>query len=119
MEVDQQTVFLLLTHNYNYDSEVLSLLLHQQTRYIGILGPKKKHQRMLEDLEEKGQTISREQRSKIYGPCGLDIGAEAPEEIALSILSEIKAVLSSKQGTLLRDKEGPIHTDVASVLRTS
>jgi xanthine dehydrogenase accessory factor len=119
MEVDQQTVFLLLTHNYNYDSEVLSLLLHQQTRYIGILGPKKKHQRMLEDLEEKGHIISQEQRSKIYGPCGLDIGAEAPEEIALSILSEIKAVLSSKQGTLLRDKEGPIHTDVASVLRTS
>ncbi len=109
--IDDQTAFVLLTHNYNYDLAVLKRLLdHDQIPYIGILGPKKKFNRMLDDLEVSGNLPDEKQMAKIYAPVGLEIGAETPEEIAISILSEIKAALSGLSGHSLRDKEQPIHS---------
>ena len=61
------------------------------------------------ELKDQGIIITDEQREKIYGPTGIDIGAEAPEEIALSVLSEIKAVLSDHNGTFLRARSEAIH----------
>ena len=84
--------------------------------YIGILGPKKRLQRMLVELEENGHLISDEQRMTLYGPTGLDIGAEAAEEIALSVLAEIKAVLSKRNGASLRDRQETIHSGSLLVL---
>lgn len=107
---DAQTVFVLMTHNYNYDIAMLRQLLPLQLPYIGSLGPKKKLTRMLEELQEEGMRISEEMLQHVYGPTGLDIGAETSEEIALSIVSEVKAVLSQKAGTFLREKPGAIHT---------
>lgn len=107
--LDERTVFVLMTHNYNYDLAMLGWLLQENCIYIGILGPKKKLHRMLSELEEKGQVISQEQKMMLYGPTGLDIGAEAAEEIALSVLSEIKAVLAKRGGTSLRDRQDTIH----------
>jgi len=109
--IDDQTAFVLLTHNYNYDLAVLKCLLdYKEVPYIGILGPKKKFRRMLDDLKEEGIEIPKEGMEKIFAPVGLEIGAETPEEIAISILSEIKAVLSGVQGSSLRNKEEPIHS---------
>ena len=65
---------------------------------------------MIEELKEKGISLTSEQISSLYGPVGLDIGAETSEEIALSILAEIKAVLSSKNGQSLRENIGGIHS---------
>lgn len=107
--IDQRTIFVLMTHNYNYDLEMLGMLLQHQCSYIGILGPKKRLERMLADLADKGVNITAEQKANIYGPTGLDIGAEASEEIALSILAEIKAVLSKREGYPLRDRLNNIH----------
>ena len=109
LTIDERTVVVLMTHNYNYDLEVLELLLQQRCGYIGILGPKKRLQRMLCELEDKGVSITPEQEASIYGPTGLDIGAEAAEEIALSVLAEIKAVLSKKEGSFLRNRVDNIH----------
>ncbi|WP_121356598.1 XdhC family protein [Flavisolibacter nicotianae] len=106
---DEQTVFVLMTHNYNYDLDMLRLLLNKDCRYIGTLGPKKRLERMLAELKEQGIDVTAEQRAKIYGPTGLDIGAEAAEEIALSLLAEIKAVLTGRQGSFLRDRAEGIH----------
>lgn len=109
--IDDQTAFVLLTHNYNYDLAVLKCLLdYYEVPYIGILGPKKKFRRMLDDLKEEGIDISKEGMEKIFAPVGLEIGAETPEEIAISILSEIKAVLSGVEGSSLRKKQEPIHS---------
>lgn len=104
-----QTYFVLMTHNYRYDLAVLKLLLESKCNYIGILGPKTKLERMFYDLENEGVRISDEQLDRIYGPVGLDIGAETSEEIALSVVAEIQAVMSSKRGTSLKYKTEKIH----------
>ena len=103
IEIDGQTAFVLMTHNYNYDIALLNLLLDTNAPYIGSLGPKKKLIRMLEELNKTDQEF------RIHGPIGLDIGAETAEEIAVSIIAEIKAVLSGASAGMLKDKKNPIH----------
>jgi xanthine/CO dehydrogenase XdhC/CoxF family maturation factor len=107
--IDDKTVFVLMTHNYNYDMAMLRALLEKRARYIGALGPKKKLDRMLGELRDQGFVPDADQLASIFGPVGLEIGAETADEIALSILSEIKAVLSGKPGGSLRRKAEVIH----------
>ena len=109
VKIDEHTAFVLMTHNYNYDLAMLKALLDTKISYIGVLGPKKKLDRMLNELTQSGMTITENMRSRIFGPVGLEIGAETAEEIALSILAEIKAVFNRKPGAFLRDKQGSIH----------
>lgn len=109
INIDHQTYFVLITHNYKYDLAMLKLLLQSDCCYIGILGPKTKLNRMLDDLLGEGIKVTEEQLNRIYGPIGLDIGAETSEEIALSIVAEIKAMMSGKTGTSLKYKTGKIH----------
>lgn len=113
--IDAQTFFVLMTHNYKYDLAVLKLLLETTSNYIGILGPKTKLNRMFDDLYNEGISVSEDQVNRIYGPIGLDIGAETSEEIALSIMAEVKAVMSGKKGTSLKYKTGNIHTKIQIV----
>jgi xanthine/CO dehydrogenase XdhC/CoxF family maturation factor len=65
---------------------------------------------MYSELESGGMLITDKQKTKVYGPVGLDIGAETSEEIALSVLAEIKAVLGRRAGLSLREKLEPIHS---------
>lgn len=110
IQINETTAFVLMTHNYKYDLAVLKLLLNEdKIPYIGILGPNKKHRRMLDDLAEDGIHLTDEQSAKIYAPVGLQIGAETPAEIGLSILSEIQAVLNETEVCHLRELEGAIH----------
>ncbi|MDP4285362.1 MAG: XdhC family protein [Bacteroidota bacterium] len=108
--IDEYTVFVLMTHNYNYDKAMLKALLMHKVRYIGVLGPKKKLDRMLDELHDEGMSFSKEQLNSIYGPVGLEIGSETAEEIAISIIAEIKAVLTGKTGVSLRNKQDVIHS---------
>jgi len=112
VNIDDQTFFVLMTHNYKYDLAVLKLLLNTDCRYIGILGPKSKLDRMLDDLQLEGISVNEEQLKRIHSPIGLDIGAETSEEIALSIVSELKAFESGKIGTSLKYKSGKIHDEI-------
>jgi xanthine dehydrogenase accessory factor len=116
IRIDDQTVFVIMTHNYNYDMAMLKALIFQNVIYIGMLGPRKKLDRILEELNDEGVSLTAKQVSVIHGPVGLDIGAETPEEIALSIISEIKAVLSGREGKLLKDSEGTIHSRAYTVI---
>jgi xanthine dehydrogenase accessory factor len=110
VEIDDQTVFVLMTHNYNYDLALLKNLLKQEkVCYIGSLGPRKKLERMIDEMKEEGLMLNPAQLSRIFGPVGLDLGAETAEEIALSIIAEIKKVLTDTSGLSLRDKQEPIH----------
>jgi xanthine dehydrogenase accessory factor len=110
IRIDEETVFLLMTHNYNYDLAMLKALIRRNVNYIGSLGPRQKLDRMLEEIREEGIRVTDEQLEHIYGPAGLEIGAETPEEIALSILAEIKAVLAKKEGRSLRKNDHVIHS---------
>jgi len=110
IEIDNRTVFVLMTHNYNYDMAMLHQLLLKNVIYVGMLGPKKKLDRILGELRDQGASFTEEQLASVHSPVGLDIGAETSEEIALSILSEIKAVLSGKQGLSLHSNTGSIHS---------
>jgi xanthine dehydrogenase accessory factor len=110
IQLSEWTAFVLMTHNYNYEIELLRELLPRDMPYIGILGPKKKLQRILDELEEGGLHFTEAQLVKIHGPVGLDIGSEGAEEIALSIVAEIKAVLSGRNGHSLKFKSVSIHS---------
>jgi xanthine dehydrogenase accessory factor len=118
ISIDEQTVFLLMTHNYNYDLAMLKALLPRNVAYIGSLGPRQKIDRMLEEMRGEGIMVTQEQLQNIYGPSGLEIGAETPEEIALSILAEIKAVLAKKEGRSLRKNEDVIHSRAETLIET-
>lgn len=102
-QFDRRACFVLMTHNYTYDLTALAVLLKLGVSYIGVLGPKKKMRRMLDELGL--ETLP----DHVYGPVGLDIGAESPEEIALSIVAEIRAVLSGKEVHSLRKLPETIH----------
>lgn len=118
ISIDEQTAFVLISHNYNYDLQVLKLLLDiPEIPYIGILGPNKKYQRMLDELKGEGIELTEEQLSRIFAPVGLDIQADTPSEIALSILSEIQAVLTGARVSHLREREGDIHDHKQSAFK--
>ena len=109
ININAHTAFVLMTHNYNYELALLKELLPLRLSYVGVLGPKKKLARMFAEIEENGQPITKEELASVYGPVGLDIGSEGAEEIALSIVAEIKAVLSDRKGYSLKYKPVAIH----------
>jgi xanthine/CO dehydrogenase XdhC/CoxF family maturation factor len=116
IQTDAQTVFVLMTHNYRYDLGMLQQLAAIQPGYIGVLGPRQKLQRMLNELEEQGTRFSRTGQAALYGPVGLDIGAETAEEIALAVIAEIKAVLAGRQAGSLRSHTTFIHSRSEQVI---
>ena len=114
-----QTAVVLLTHNYPYDLAALtSLIQRPDIAYLGLLGPRKKYERMLDDLATQGIRLHPEQAERIFAPVGLHLGAETPAEIALAILAEIQSVLSGTDATPLRQRTTPIHDRRPPQLKT-
>lgn len=111
LNTDQRTAMVLMTHNFDYDLEIMKGLFPYSLPYLGVLGPRKKLEKLIENLEKSGIQLEEAQLQRIYGPMGLNVGAESPEEIALSIVSEIMTVLSGQHPTHLRNRQGPIHID--------
>ena len=109
IETDNRTAVVLMTHNYNYDMEMLQMLSNKPLLYIGMLGPASRRDRIFSELKQKGIYLSEEVVEKVHGPAGLDIGAETSEEIALSITSEIMAVLQQKKPIHLKQRLAAIH----------
>ena len=107
--VTPYTACVLMSHNYEYDRDVLKKLAASEAPYIGILGPRKRFDKMLEEFSLGGPELSEEQIQRVHSPIGLDIGAEAPDEIALSIIAEIQTVFSNRSGGFLKNRLGPIH----------
>jgi len=103
---DENSVAVIMTHNYDRDREILPRLLKSEWLYVGALGPKKRTEKI---LAEVGETFSAEQLEKLHAPVGLDIGADTPEAIALSIVAEINAVLKNREGGFLRRRQGSIY----------
>ena len=107
--VDDRTYAVVMTHNFLRDKEYMRSLLGSPVGYIGMLGPAARTERLLMELRDEGVTITNDDRARIHGPAGLDLGAEGPEEIAESILAEIVAVKRGRRGGFLKERAGPIH----------
>jgi xanthine dehydrogenase accessory factor len=103
-----------MTHNFGRDLLALDRLLPFQLRYVGLLGPRKRHAELLTRLSEYRSFDFDAGVRNLFAPAGLDIGSDAPEEIALSIVSEVAAVLSNRCGGCLRQRKSEIHTTVVA-----
>jgi len=102
---DEWTAAVVKSHNYGRDFAALEKLLPLNLRYVGLVGPRKRRDQLLNDLLDLGVTIN----AGFFSPAGLDIGAESPEEIALAIISEIQRVFAGGSGESLREKKVSIH----------
>lgn len=98
-----------LTHNFFYIKEELPKVLKSDAPYIGILGSRKKTEKILREAHVNKDNYSSSELAKIHYPIGLDIGANTPEEIALSIIAEIRAFFSNRTGKPLKLFDGYIH----------
>jgi xanthine/CO dehydrogenase XdhC/CoxF family maturation factor len=103
------TACVLMSHNYEYDRDVLKKLLRSSSPYIGILGPRKRFDKMIDEYAKEGIQVSGDDLHRIHSPIGLDIGAEAPDEIAISIISEIQSKFANRSGGFLKYRDAPIH----------
>jgi xanthine/CO dehydrogenase XdhC/CoxF family maturation factor len=108
-EITPFTACVLMSHNYEYDRDVLKKIIQTESPYIGILGPRKRFDKMLEEFKRDRFELTDEQMQRIHSPIGLDIGAEAPDEIALAIVAEIQSKFSNRSGGFLKERSGPIH----------
>jgi len=109
LEIEPQTVAIIMTHNFPTELKLLRLLLPSPARYVGLLGPKSKFDLLSQHLSQEGFEPTKEQLKKLHTPVGLDIGAETPEEIAFSIIAEIKAIIEGREAGFLKNLDGPIH----------
>jgi len=107
--IDEYTAVVLMSHDYKWDMQMLELFHKQNPSYMGMLGPKKRTIKMQNELEENGNPIDLENINTFFSPIGLDIGAESPEEIALSVAAEIIAHFREREGSFLKYREGTIH----------
>ncbi|HEX7176479.1 MAG TPA: XdhC family protein [Pyrinomonadaceae bacterium] len=112
VSITPRTLTLLMSHNYSHDVTLLRFLLSSPARYIGVMGPRKRTERMLSELAANEETSFLEEAdlTRLYSPAGLDIGANAPAEIALSIVAEMRAALDGRRGGMLREHRGSIHS---------
>jgi xanthine dehydrogenase accessory factor len=109
VKMDEHSIAVLMTHHAEDDQILLPQILAANPAYVGMLGPKIRGERLIEEYESRGLLLSEDARSALHYPAGLDIGAETPSEIALSIFAEVNAVLKNRAGGLLRERAGPIH----------
>ena len=109
IETDEYSAIVLMSHDYKTDLTLLKEYIKIDIPYIGLLGPKKRMLKMQDELVENDINVDLENRSNLYSPIGLDIGAESPEEIALAIASEIIAVFREREGSYLKKRKGSIH----------
>jgi xanthine/CO dehydrogenase XdhC/CoxF family maturation factor len=102
LSVDAQTLVVVKMHAFEQDRDWLRQFLDTDAPYIGLLGPRARAEKLLELAGSRGGR-------RVYGPVGLDVGAEGPEQIAISIVAELLAVHARQQPGHLRERGAAIH----------
>jgi len=108
---DEASAVLVLAHEDRFDVPALAGALASRAFYVGALGSRRTQRRRRERLVELG--VAEDAVDRIHGPCGLDVGAETSAETAVAVLAEILAARTGRAGGSLRDRETPIHAEVA------
>jgi xanthine dehydrogenase accessory factor len=105
IDADRWTAAIVKSHNYGRDFIALQKLLPLNLRYVGLIGPRKRRDQLLNDLLDLGVTIN----AGFFSPAGLDVRSETPEEIALAVVAEIQRVFAGGSGESLRERKMSIH----------
>jgi len=106
--IDASCYAVVMTHNFADDRAYLRALVATPAPYIGILGPRRRTERILTLLEGE-VALDDSQRVRLHGPVGFDLGADGAEQVALAVLAEILAVHAGKNGRPLRERKSSIH----------
>lgn len=108
VNVDDDAFVVVMTHNYELDQMILANVLPRAVRYVGVLGPRRRFERLLKDIIDAGGIVTDADMRKVHSPVGLDIGAETAEDIALSIVGEIMACRRDRSGRSLHLRVGEV-----------
>ena len=108
---DARTSAVVMTHNYLRDIDYLRSLLGRGLAYLGVLGPRRRTDKMLAELATAGVVPTAADLDVLHAPAGLDLGAEGPDEVAWSIVAELLAVHRGRTGGPLRERTAPIHAE--------
>jgi xanthine/CO dehydrogenase XdhC/CoxF family maturation factor len=103
LRIDRRTAAIVMSHSFAQDTFFLESLLREPLGYLGVLGSRR---RTLDLLARLGRDAMPD---GLHAPAGLDIGAETPEQIGFSILSEVQATFAGRRGGALRERDGSIH----------
>ncbi|MGC9194212.1 MAG: XdhC family aldehyde oxidoreductase maturation factor [Syntrophobacteraceae bacterium] len=102
LDIDEQSYLVIVTRGHLFDKDVLRQVLRRKAAYIGMIGSRSKRDLIYEEMLGKGFT--KEELGAVYSPIGTDIGAETPEELAVSIVGELVKVRSEKNGCKKKTK---------------
>jgi xanthine dehydrogenase accessory factor len=110
LSIDNETAVILMTHSYTTDLKFLIELKNTQPAYLGLLGPVKRRNQLLNEFFEYTDSYNEGLLDVAYGPTGISIGAETPQEIAISIIAEILSVVRKEEPISLKYKNSAIHS---------
>jgi xanthine dehydrogenase accessory factor len=105
---DARTAGIVMSHNFGRDLAALKHMFAGRFEYVGLLGPRRRKQRLINHLLDEGYPPDRV--SRLRSPAGLDIGSETAEEIALAIIAEVQAALMGRTGGYLSERQDAIHS---------
>ncbi len=104
LPADRETFAVVMTHSLERDTEWVRRLLATEAPYVGMLGPRARTDGILEKLGAVGS-------ARVFGPVGLDLGADGPEQVAISIVAELLSVWSGRELRHLRSREAAVHAE--------
>jgi xanthine dehydrogenase accessory factor len=96
LAVDENSYLVIVTRGHLFDKIVLEQVLRSNAAYIGMIGSRSKRDKLFEELVKQG--YGREELARVYAPIGTSIGAETPEELAVSIVGELIKVRAEREG---------------------
>ncbi len=109
-QFDTESAIVLMTHSYVTDLKFLLAFKSKRFAYLGLLGPSKRREKLLGEFIEHAPEVSEDFFTNIHGPAGLNLGAETAQEIAVSIVAEILAVIRKQDASPLKKRKGRIHS---------
>lgn len=98
----------IMTHSYEQDRKILSALLAREMRYTGILGPRRRTERLVSEIAPALGLTAEESMARLHTPVGLDLGGHSPAAIALAIAAELQAVFAGREARKLSSAP-PMH----------
>ena len=109
--IGPNTAIVMVTRGHKQDELSLRRCLGREAGYVGMIGSKRRTAAVLEHLREEG--FDADELAKVRTPIGLAIGAETPEEIAISIMAEVVMRRRGGDGSAMYHRRGPLRPPLA------